>query len=555
MGSYSEVVADDPDAVDDSPWRADADVEFEFGEVRAFDASIAESAATTDDDDRPSAVPSGPHSPAPVRRRIRDGVAVVASLAVLAGGAVFVLGDDGDVPSGTFDTAGSTAPLPVGSDSVTTSGRIVTPIVTARIQSSCIGPRLPPSIEQRWTTVIDGAVGFVGPLEPGPGMVAALTRGRDGTAPGATVELVVSSSDDGEQRWRTDVGTGSSGPRIVAVTADTVVVETVEAESGDDLLTAYGGGDGRVVWTRLLDSGSTASVDSANLIVERVARDSSGVGFVRVIDLDTGRVERSSDGRFVTLDAEGRLVTLAGGKVLSSPAESTGSSADRLVIGLVDSPDAPFAVLGTSVLTSTDDPDSLELFTTDEDGPRSSQRIPIIDPDGIGTPGVITSITAIGPSGVVLTGRGSTFAADVVDGEFVVRWKADGAFQDSAPSDLGRTLVLAGEGGATQFFVDASTGQEFFVVRTATGALGLDDLFTNGILVRRGAGASTSWNASGLGGDELWRFDGLRPPAVGFEVVYDVDVQTGTQTDPPTLAASIMAFGPAPDPTGECASS
>lgn len=470
-------------------------------------------------------------------------------------GAIVLGGDDSGTPRETSDAATGSSPVWDLPDVRPPSGGSVTPIVTARMQQPCTGPRLPNSIEQRWATVVDGAVGFVGPLEPGPGVVAALTQDRGGAVSDGTVGLVVLRAEDGTQLWRTTIGAGSSDPRIVVVADGTVIVETIDDDSGDVRLTAYGGDDGRVRWSRLLVSESTAHVhpQSATLIIERAGVGPDGIGDTRVIDVETGARGIVGYGRFVTIDANGRLVTLAGGKVLSASAEP--ADAGRLLIGLLDAPDAPFAVLGTSVLTAVGDPDSLTLFSTDEAGRRSSRSVPVTDPDGFGTPGVTTSITAIGPSGVVLTGRGATFGADLVNDDVVVRWKADGAFQASAPSDLGRTLVLAGDGGATQFLLDAATGEESFVQRTATGALGLGDVFANGLLRRRGTGASTTWRASDLAGDELWQFDGLRSPVVGFDVIYDVRVQTGTALDPPSVAASVAAFGPVPDPTRECAPS
>ena len=554
VGSYGEVVADDLDAVDDSPWRPDADVEFDHGERRPFAPQGTGSGGRAAKNDPTPAAPVGVAGATSSRRRRWAGAATVVVLAVLATGAIVLGGDDSGTPRERSDAATATSPALDLPDARAPAARSVPPIATTRMQQPCTGPRLPTSIDQRWTTAVGGAVGFVGPLEPGPGVVAALTQDRGSAVSDETVGLVVLRAEDGTQLWRTTIEVGSSDPRIIEVADGTVLVETIDDESGDDLLTAYGGDDGRVRWTRRLDSESTAFVhpQSATLIIERVGVGPNDIGDTRVFDVETGAREHVGFGRFVTIDADGRLVTLAGGKVLSASDEPADTG--RLVIGLLEAPDAPFAVLGTSVVTSVGDPDAVELFSTDEAGRRSSRSVPVADPDGIGTPGVITSITAIGPSGMVLTGRGATFGADLVDDVVVVRWKVDGAFQASVPSDLGRTLMLAGDGGATQFLVDAATGEEFFALRTATGALGVDDVFANGLLRRQGTGASTSWRASDLDDEELWRFGGLRSPAVGFELVYDSSVRTGTALDPPTVAASIAAFGPVPDPSRECVS-
>lgn len=559
---YGVDVADDPDAL----WKpgADRDVGFVRPEPRPF--------VVPDATDERNPAANGAHrsdvgdpleSTHPSGRRWTAAVVVVAM--VVGAGLVVALGD---TPTGRVADPVPPAPIPAPAPIVRDVGGDVinddVPLPAGAFASECSDVRLPSSVEERWSISIDDVWDIAGSLVAGSGGVAALSV--DTPEPDATYTLRMFESVDGSERWRSPVDDIGIGRGPVAVVAGVVIVEgSAEASAagsvagsaagtGDDdldatVLTAFDARTGAVAWTQTIEAGMAYLIDrvSESVVVEYPGPGVGEIGDVLVLDA-AGGIVTGNVGRFVALDPDRRLVTRAGDKFLVT----SGTDSTSTLLGVALEPGAPAAAVGAGVLVDDGAPGTLRFLDYGPDGERVERPVRLVGSPRIDPPSDIASLSALGESTVVVTGRGAVHGAVLDDDELSVRWRVDGLLVATAPSDRGSTLLVSSDGGALQRLVDASTGRKFFDAPTIGGAVDADDLFANGVVVPGGTGTAAFRNAYDLDGDFMWRLPRWGALAVGDRVVYDTRRAVGTAAEPPSVNVSVVAFGPIPTEASEC---
>ncbi|MFK8023363.1 MAG: hypothetical protein AB8G26_05295 [Ilumatobacter sp.] len=532
---------------DDSPWRRGADVDFVHRERAAFETRRETSPFTTGPRavsslgvaPGPSPESAGPVSPDLTRAQKSDGQrrsagwaagAVAGAVLAAAIGVVLV---DGDAPVGDL----------AARDDLDT---VLAPVVRAAaatpipVSSPCVDRRLPESLVSRWAVGIDGDV--VGDLVAGADHLAIVTEDA-----GGVLRLALLDAVDGAEAWSTEA---TPGTRLVGLTDDVALSATLaDGPTGSAYeVTARRVGDGTVAWTRRLSAGATFrfAANQAGLVVDDPAAGPDDIGFTSVIDVESGAIESSNVGRLLSFDQDGRLVTLAGDKVLAKWGHPSSSS----LLG-VRKTGAPVTVLGSTVLSASDRPGALVLSRREAPMGTRTEDVEVVPPDGFDELGVVDSLTAVGDDAVVLTSNGFLVGAELVDDRVEGRWVVEGVLLGEVANDRGRSLLVSSDGGATQSLLDAATGREVVTTATANGGVGVEDLFANGSLVRGGAGSAPTVTAYDLDGEVMWRLGPPADVAIGNGVGFTRFRQVGTATSPPSISTGVQAFG---EPTPRCAS-
>ena len=133
------------------------------------------------------------------------------------------------------------------------------------------------------------------------------------------------------------------------------------------------------------------------------------------------------------------------------------------------------------------------------------------------------SLDPLGGSSLVVNGDGAVHGAQVGDDTVEIRWRVRGVVLESAPTDRGRSLLIATEGGAQQRVIDSSTGRTIVDLELRPGSLATLALVANGVVVQDDVDGEPVRVAVDLDGRELWSLPGSGAFAVGRGVVVDVD--------------------------------
>lgn len=506
--------------LDDSPWRPGADVQFERRETLAFDR---------DGLDEPDGVDV---APAPRRHR-RAALAVVVALTV---GAALVMLDRQGL-RGELGDGAVALDEPVRDIVIPAPDRAEVvfderPSITT--EPICSATRLPRSATDRWFVGLADAVAVEGSLAAGAGGVAALTVDDAGAS-----RLRFHDADDGTERW--SVSDGDLGrPAALIGVVGRVVLLAGETEDGDaSVLNAYDVDTGLRVWTRVFGRSVASALDSASEVFVLSDDAEDRFGIVGVYDVDTGSIAASATGRFVSY-RDGRLVTVVGGKVLAT----TGPAANGELLGLVVASDAPFVVLGDTVVAATPDRPGRLIVSRDVGAGSFSSEVIELDTElDVPDVGVVTSLLAVSDVSLLVTSNGMVFGVEMVDDRFETLWSVEGVPLAMTASEAGATVLVSREGGAVQILVDVATGREFLSAPTTFGGIDEGDLYGNGVVVAGGTGGRGWRRAVGLDGSELWELPGRGELVVGDGVVYEVSRRVGTGSLPARTVIGIRALG------------
>lgn len=541
---------------DDSPWRRGSDARFDHQPRRAF-AELVEDRTDTRRDTTPSAARRSTGHPAAapdrielwangesvvgageIRRSPRKPLAALLLIAVVVAAAIATSGREA-APTGGVDAAAVRTPddaavgartrsIDLGGDVTLGNGDV--PLLTA---STCPAERLPASVDPLWTAELVDARRVVSPVTVTEESVIAIVGFDELTANGLpSVSVVAIGLDDGQERWRAALQPATGAHEIVGVVDGSVIVRSA---AGPDMayrkLFGFDEVSGELRWDRGFRGDWSASVEEATgqvyVGVRRPAVSSTAESEVEVLDPRTGDRLHIAAGAFVGIDPVGRLITRVGDKLLAS------SVKDRDLIGVVDPADSPFTVIGSQVAVANGDGPELSLYS----GSAAPQTLPLVGSTGIDAPGFIVYLDSIGGSSLLVNGGGAVHGAQVGDDTVEIRWRVSGVVLESAPTDRGRSLLVADEGGADQRVVDSSTGRTIVDLELRPGTFATLGLVANGVVVQDYVDGELARVALDLDGRELWSLAGSGPFAIGPGVVVDVDdadglVRLGAWGDP-----------------------
>ena len=437
---------------DDSPWRAGSDARFDHPPRRSF----ADRAGGRVDADRvaPSVQAPTPTDAPPLAPRFtapgRRGLAAALVLTVALGAAIVVVRGETAVPSGDVEVAvqrsddeataaRSSALRDLGGDVTLGAGDV--PLLTAM---TCPAQRLPSSADSLWNVELVDARRVVAPVTVSDHSVVAVVGFDETTASGLpSVSVVALDIDDGQERWRADLQPSTGRHEIVGIVHGAVIVRSA---AGPDMayrrLFAFDEATGAVLWDRGFRGDWSATVEPATGLVyvgvRRPAVSSTEDSEVEVLDPLTGDRLHIAGGAFVGLDPAGRLVTRIGDKVLATSTE------DRDVLGVVVPGNSPFTLVGDRLVGADRADADLSVFS----GDAEARRLPLVGSTGIDAPGYVVSLDPLGESSLLVNGDGAVHGAQVGDETVEIRWRVRGVALESAPTDRGRSLLIATEGGA-----------------------------------------------------------------------------------------------------------
>ncbi|MGB3733641.1 MAG: hypothetical protein WA964_01695 [Ilumatobacter sp.] len=452
-------------------------------------------------------------SPGSGRRRwIAVGLVVVLAVAAAAVGRS-VLNDDSSVDGDLADGSTGTDVDGVG-EVVVTDGEIVAPLVTEPF-AGADRRRLPAQLEQQWRVDIEGVAATgrtrLSVLDDGS-VVGVFDDGDVDDGEAASVVALLDGADGSEQ-WRTPFDSEARAFELLGSFGDVIVFERLDTENRAVVGLSADSGD--VLWVRdTNDPGVHVAVEGTQLIA---------------------RVSFTVNARLTFLDpSSGDEVGRVPGRLFATDYLGTwyvrnGSAVSKLDLRDGWNPPTPFDTLWVK---------------DNEPATVVGERLIVVD-DGIleirGSDGEPTSVATIGAgsggfagldTGVnftqlapmvgnsfVLSGPRSVFGADLDEnGDADVRWRATGTPIEYRPTDRGLSLVLATDGGASQWVIDASTGREIVVVETARSIDALQ-VVGNGVVVKQSARVGSERVGLDLDGNRLWSLVGDGPLAIGPGVV------------------------------------
>ena len=501
------------DRADDSPWRPGADVRFDHPPVRPFGVEAS---------------PPVRSSPAvsPSRRRrwpvvlVALAVVVAMSVAVVRRPGPQVAGAVAELTRASSDDGPSDAEVATlrdpGGDVSLASGDV--PLLTRG--PACPARRLPDSVELRWETAVPEARRLVGPLTVGAESFVAVAAFDSSSSSGSAASLIGFDLADGAERWRIDLQPSTGSHEIVGIVDGVVVVRSA---AGPDIsyrrLFGFDERTGAVLWDRGFVGSWTPLVDDVTnkvyVGVQRPVAASAEMGEVAVLDPRTGDRLHVAAGAFVGTGPEGALVTRAGDEVLAS------SVKDRALLGAVVPAESPFALAGDGVVVASGAASTLAV-STGVDSTFEERELPLVGSAGITPPGFVVALDGLGGSAVLVAGEGAVYGAQVGDDSVEIRWRAVGVVLDDEPTDRGRSLLVATDGGAGQRVVDASTGRTIVELVLRPGALSTLAMVGNGVIIQDVVDGDAVRTALDLDGRRIWTLPGTGALAVGAGVVVHV---------------------------------
>lgn len=510
-----------------SPWRPGSQVQFERRKAQPFTTP----SSPEPDDSRAGAT------------RPKGALVAVALVAVLAIGGVVWMAVGSEDPGATVDLADQQAevgPTAGGGDgapgvelptfeSDPTAERSS---LAAAIGSLCGPARLPDTVGTNWVTEVSDARPLDAGAVVGEAAVAVLfLEGVDRDSPGSPA-LRAFARTSGRLLWLSSKSEAlSSNSRLLGVVDGAVIVAPVVGSSGsDDRIAAYDEGTGELLWSRGFRGRWNTDVHPASdqvfVSLRRPAGSASGVGELSVLDARTGDREHIAPGAFLTVATDGRVISLAGDKLLAT------SPSARDLIGVVDDRE-PYALVadpataGLGVATLSPDGSTVELSGPTVGG-FENRRALGREPPRVREPEVITRISTIGGSAAVIAAGGEIFGAAIgEESSLDVAWSVDGSLLRSQPSERGATLLVASEGGASQKVVDAATGTTIVVVPARVGGFSTLGLFANGVVVLDSVDDEPVRSVLDLDGDEMYTIPGSGPLVSGGDSVFDVVQDVG----------------------------
>ena len=444
--------------------------------------------------------------------------------------------------------AAPTGTVRIAPDASGVRATAVEPLVT-ELFAGADPRRLPTEVVERWTSTIGGVEVsgrtrvVVGPDDAVYGVFAATTDDAAAVADGTAATVVVAlDPESGVERWRVPLDVAARLATILGVFDSTVVVRASDPNGG---LAGLDASTGEVRWSSAIEDTSTdVALDGTELLARVSFGDDDEIV---IVDPRTGVEFGRVPGELFATDSLGTWYVLDGDRVsrldlrdgwsppvvvatLAADGTSRSSSAATIVDGRLVQADGRALSVGPSLEGPSSDPvvtsgSILESAPSSTDpsfpAPTSADLIPLND-GGAEPPSTIQLLAPmVGPS-FVLVGDGRVFGARLGDAGVDLRWKADGAIVDSVPTDRGRSLLLASDGGATQWVVDASTGRTIIGIGMVTGAIDTLQLVGNGVIVKRSAAFGFERAGIDLDGDVMWSLVGEGPLAVGNGVVAEV---------------------------------
>lgn len=509
---------------DDSPWRRDAGVSFDHPPRRSF-ADIRPGDRGSDGS-RSTRVRSSDDAFQGSQRSVlirRGTVAGLALVVVLVAATVVVL-ETTSPPSGAADVD------PASLDVATTGGDVAGagPVAAdgpLSVAAQCAARWLPTSLDARWSVELAEVRRVIAPVTVGDDSVVAVVDVEPSTVgAGSGVAVVALDVDDGRERWRAVLEEPAASHEIVGIADRAVVVRSTSRVGtgsggvgvGSRRLFAFDEDSGELLWDRGFRGDWSATMDGTSgfvyVGVRRPSVSSSEDSEVEVIDPRLGRRVHVAAGARLGLDPDGRLVTRAGDQVLAT------SPSDRDVLGTVVSSRSPFTVVGSQLVVAENNATDLTVSSAGGEG----RRVPLVGSSQIDAPGFVVALQALGPSSLAVIGGGAVHGARITEDSVEIGWRVEGVVLESAPSDRGRSLVVATDGGAQQQVIDSSTGRTIVDVVFRPGAYGTLDLVSNGVVVQDVVDGDRQRVALDLDGRELWSLPGSGPIAVGRGLVVDV---------------------------------
>lgn len=375
--------------------------------------------------------------------------------------------------------------------------------------------RLPAELGRLWTTDLDD--------------VSAPRRMRlevldDGTVVGVFGDLSVDvgtpsstvvalDGDDGAERWRVSLDGPASALTVLVGSGDAVVLE--REDDGVRSLIALSAETGEARWVRRpQDPGVHTVLDGTRLIARESFTLDPPLSF---IDAASGEEVGRLAGRLFATDSVGTWYVRDGTGVVRLELADGWSTPEPLAELWVGD-DVPVGVVDERLVAVVDG--RLEML--DDDGAPEQAVVvgKIAVSAGLDDDANFSQLLPIGEDALVLVAAQSAFGAELVDdGGVAIRWQAIGTPIASRPTDRGRALVMATEGGGAQRVVDASTGREIAVVELVPGAIETLQLVANGVVVKQSATIGSERVGVDLDGNRLWSLVGEGPLAVGDGVV------------------------------------
>lgn len=410
----------------------------------------------------------------------------------------------------------------------------------------CAAQRLPSSIAPLWEATVAGLSRGASPATVGDAAVVVIAGLDDSDAStGRRAALVALDTATGEERWSAALQPSTGSHEIVGIVDGAVIVRSV---AGPDVayrrLFAFDEETGTVLWDRGFRGEWSAAVNpGASAVVVKVRRPAVSDDVeseIEVVEPRTGRRRHVAAGELVGLDADGRVVTRSGDKVLAT------SRDERTLVGVVVPSDSTYSLVGDEIVVASEESAGLTV----SDGADAQRTMPVEGTNRIDAPGFILHLDTLGDSSVLVIGDRAVHGASVDEDAVRIRWRAMGVLLASTPTDRGRALLLALRGGAEQRVVDGSNGRTIASLELSPGALATLGIFANGIVVQKTIEGELRRFAFDLDGRELWSVPGSGPLAANAGLVVDVDV--ATSTDEPGSDDIIRAYSGAAG-TADCA--
>jgi len=369
--------------------------------------------------------------------------------------------------------------------------------------------RLPDSIETRWATSIDGVVAtsdstvFVHRRE----LVVAVFAVSNPLAGSDAAVVIGVDATNGEERWRSLLGSPARDLSVVGVTDGIVVVERLAGS--DRSILGIDAAEGRVVWERppsQLDEHRL--LPGVGLVVAVTPDPTAGAVFVDVL---SGESVGAVSGTLFSSDGSGRWYVRQGNRVAELDLRTGWSPPTAL--GRYDLPHtAPIAVIDRRLVV----PGQAGLIEIERDDEAAAAELPFVpDVDVLRAQRALIRFDPVANSEFVLTGGGSVFGATLGNIDVDLTWRVFGAVISSSPSDRGILLNVATDSGGVQRVVDGSTGQVITSVEMVPGARDALELLANGVLVKRSTESGFERVGFDLDGDERWVLEGESPIAIG----------------------------------------
>lgn len=497
-----------PNSGEESPWSPDADVAFAPVLAAVFD---------TPESAEPDEGTSQETSPVDARRRMRVVVLLAGVVGLLLGAVAVTRLVAGNAPAG-----GVALSQPRYADGIA-GVPVVAPIV-AEPFAGADRRWLPDALDLRWSSVVAGVEPtsrtqlVVGPGGTVIGLFADAAASDDR---GASL-IVGLDADSGDEIWRTPFDSEVRAFTVLGMFRGVVVLERLDTDNRS--VVGISIDSGAVLWERETNDPGVHVALTGSEIVARVSF--TGSPRLTFIDPVDGEEVARVPGRLFATDLlgtwyvrnENSVLTLDLSDGWKAPDPSHRIAVDdRSDITVVDDRllelDRSVVQVSGPVLRADSIGTSLETIA-DERSPFE-----ISSSAGVALPSSFQQIIPIVDDAFMLRGDNAMFGAVLGDDGIDVRWRADGAVIDTAPTDRGLTLLLGSDGGGTQQVVDASTGRVIVQVSMVPGAIDTLEMVGNGVVIKQAALVGFERVGLDLDGNRLWSLVGDGPLAIGPGVV------------------------------------